>query len=133
MEKKFLKHDLLGKCFYDPFTETRILYWKNFKFVLGRFLRRWRIFQPKYESFWPSWLLIKTWKAKEIFADDQFYNTLGLADVLQSFPSNRSEGCAIITYKHGIYKIPPELLNDLRLRILANWEISRICLNYIEW
>ena len=40
--------------------------------------------------------------------------------------------CAITTYKHGIYKIPHELLNDLRLGILANWKISGICLNYIE-
>ena len=41
--------------------------------------------------------------------------------------------CVIITYKHGIYKMAHELLSDLRLRILANWEISGICLNYIEW
>ena len=27
---------------------------------------------------------------------------------------------AIITYKHGIYELPHELPNDLRLRILGN-------------
>ena len=26
----------------------------------------------------------------------------------------------IITYKHGIYKLPEELPNDLRLKILGN-------------
>ena len=40
--------------------------------------------------------------------------------------------CAIITYKHGIYELPYELPNDLRLRILGNKEISGKCLNYIE-
>ena len=30
------------------------------------------------------------------------------------------KGCVIITYKHGIYELPHELLNDLRLRILGN-------------
>ena len=38
----------------------------------------------------------------------------------------------IITYKHGIYELPHESSNDLRLRILGNWEISGKCLNLIE-
>ena len=33
-------------------------------------------------------------------------------------------------YKHGIYELPHELPNDLRLRILGNQEK---CLNFIEW
>ena len=40
---------------------------------------------------------------------------------------------AIITYKRGIYELPHELLNNLRLRILGNEEISGKCLNFIEW
>ena len=28
--------------------------------------------------------------------------------------------CAIMTYKHGIYELPHELPNDLRLKILGN-------------
>ena len=40
---------------------------------------------------------------------------------------------AIITYKHGIYKLPNELPNDLRLRILGNYEILGKCLNFREW
>ena len=30
------------------------------------------------------------------------------------------KGCAIITYKHGIYELPLELSHDLRLRKLGN-------------
>ena len=39
---------------------------------------------------------------------------------------------AIITYKHGIYELPHELPNDLRLRTLRNQEISGKDLNLIE-
>ena len=39
--------------------------------------------------------------------------------------SPKVKWCAIITYKHGIYKFPQELPNDLRRRILGNQEISR--------
>ena len=36
----------------------------------------------------------------------------------QSLLSPQAKQCAIITYKHGIYKLPHELSNDLQLRIL---------------
>ena len=39
----------------------------------------------------------------------------------------------IITYKHGIYKLPLELSNNLRLRFLGNQEISGKSQNFIEW
>ena len=38
----------------------------------------------------------------------------------------------IITYKHGMYELPYELPNDLRLRILGNMKILGKCLNLIE-
>ena len=38
----------------------------------------------------------------------------------QIFLSAEVNQCAIITYKHGIYQLPHELPNDLRLRILGN-------------
>ena len=41
--------------------------------------------------------------------------------------------CASITYKQGIYELPHDLPNDLRLMFLGNNEISENCLNYIEW
>ena len=38
----------------------------------------------------------------------------------QIFLSSQVKRCSIITYKHGIYKLPHELPNDLRLRKLGN-------------
>ena len=38
----------------------------------------------------------------------------------QIFLSPQVKQCAIISYKHGIYELPNELLNDLKLRILEN-------------
>ena len=44
-------------------------------------------------------------------------------DVFQIFFSPQVKGCVVITYKHGIYYLPHELSNDLRLRILGNSKI----------
>ena len=41
--------------------------------------------------------------------------------------------CVIVTYKHGIYELPYELSNDLRLRILGNSKILGKNLTFIEW
>ena len=38
----------------------------------------------------------------------------------QIFLSPQVKRWAIITYKHGIYELPHELPNELRLRILGN-------------
>ena len=38
----------------------------------------------------------------------------------QIFLSSKVKRCAIITYKHGIDKLPHELQNDVRLSILEN-------------
>ena len=37
----------------------------------------------------------------------------------QIFLSPQVKRCAIVTYKHGIYELPQELPNDLRLRIVG--------------
>ena len=50
----------------------------------------------------------------------------------QIFLSPQVKRNAIITYEHGINEFPHELPNDLRLRMLGNWEISGKCLNPIE-
>ena len=34
--------------------------------------------------------------------------------------------------KNGMYELPHELSNELRLRILGNEEISGKCLNFVE-
>ena len=41
----------------------------------------------------------------------------------QIFLSPKVKRCAIITYKHGIYELPQELRNDLRLE---NMKISKM-------
>ena len=50
----------------------------------------------------------------------------------QIFISPQVKRCATVTYKNGIYELPHELPDDLRLRILGNYEISGKCLNFIE-
>ena len=50
----------------------------------------------------------------------------------QIFLSPQVKQC-VITYKHGIYKLPHKLPNDLRLKIFGNQEILEKCLNFIEW
>ena len=50
----------------------------------------------------------------------------------QIFLSPQEKGWTIITYKHGIYQLPHEFPNDLRLSIFAKLGISEKCLNFIE-
>ena len=40
------------------------------------------------------------------------------------FLSAHVKGSVIITFKHGIYEFAHDFPNDLRLKILGNWEIS---------
>ena len=44
----------------------------------------------------------------------------------QIFFSPQVKGCAIITYKHGIYYLPHELPSYLRLRILRKGNIRKV-------
>ena len=43
----------------------------------------------------------------------------------QTFLSPQVKLCPIITYKHGIYELPHELLNNFRLRTLGNDEYQK--------
>ena len=49
-----------------------------------------------------------------------FHNILRLFDVLPNLISPQVKRCMIIAYKHGIYKLPHEFPNDLRLNTLGN-------------
>ena len=49
----------------------------------------------------------------------------------QVFFSPQVKRWAIITYKHDIYQLPHELSNDLRLKILGNYEMSGKYVNFI--
>ena len=49
-----------------------------------------------------------------------FATFLDFSIFYQILLSSQMKRWAIITYKHGIYELPHELPNDLRLRILGN-------------
>ena len=66
---------------------------------------------------------------KDPYSFSQYFETLLF---YQIFLSPKVIRCAIITYKQGIYELPHELPNELRLRILENQEISGKCLNFIQ-
>ena len=46
--------------------------------------------------------------------------------------SPQAKRWAIIIYQDGIYELAPEFLNNLRVKILGNKEVSQKCLNFIE-
>ena len=49
------------------------------------------------------------------------------------FFSPQVKRSVIIRDKHGIYELPQELLNDLSLRILGNYESSRKSQSFTEY
>ena len=51
----------------------------------------------------------------------------------QTFLSPQVKPYATFTYNHGMYELPHQLLNNLRLRILGNYKISGNHPNFIEW
>ena len=51
----------------------------------------------------------------------------------QIFLSPQVKRSAIISNKHGMYELPHDLPNDLRLKILGNYGISRKSQNFIEF
>ena len=54
------------------------------------------------------------------FANNHFYSFLRHFDIYQIFFSAQVKRCASITYNCGIYQLPHELQDDLRLNILGN-------------
>ena len=56
---------------------------------------------------------------------NHLHNILRLFDVLRNFPSPQVKRWAIITYKHGIYELPHQLSNDLRLNEISKLENIR--------
>ena len=75
------------------------------------------VFKPSYMKLWKefrlSFLLTLSYTTSFII----FWN---FSMFYQTFLSPQLKRCAIITYKHGMYELPHQLLNDLRLRILGN-------------
>ena len=59
-------------------------------------------------------------KAKENFAGNHGHNILDFLLLYQIFLSPQVKPTVIISNKHGIYELSPELPNDLSLKILGN-------------
>ena len=59
-------------------------------------------------------------------------NIVGLFDVYQIFRSPQVKRSTIISNKQGVYELPKELPNDLRLTILGNEEKSEKPQNLLE-
>ena len=74
---------------------------------------------PKLNWKWFSFSGIQTSYIRNS-SYNRFHNVLRLFNALPNFLSPQVKRRAIITYKHGIYKLPQELPNDLRLRKLGN-------------
>ena len=60
------------------------------------------------------------------------HNILRICDTIPSFFSPQVTGNVIISNKHCIYELPHELPNDLRLKILGNYERLGKSQNIIE-
>ena len=54
-----------------------------------------------------------------VYSYNHFHNIVRLFDALPNFSFTTSETMGV-TFKHGIYELPQELPNDLRIRILGN-------------
>ena len=65
--------------------------------------------------------LTKIVNTKIVNSYNHGHDILRLFDTLPNFFSPRVKGSMHISNKHGIYELPHELPNDLRLRILGNW------------
>ena len=72
-------------------------------------------------------MLIKTQKAKKKTkkktknnAYNDVHKTLRPFDILPNVSFTTSEKSVIISNEHGMYELPQELPNDLRLKILGN-------------
>ena len=63
---------------------------------------------------------MKTEIAKGYCENNPFDNILRLLMFHKIFPSLQVKRWEVTSFKHGIYDLPHELLNDLRLRNLEN-------------
>ena len=75
------------------------------------------VFKPSYMKLWKEFRLSFLLTLSSTTSFIIFWN---FSMFYQTFLSPQLKRCAIITYKHGIYGLHHELLNDLKLRILGN-------------
>ena len=77
-----------------------------------------------YTCFFPRYFQFHD-VTRQIFIGFPFWFSIGITRIFLV----QVKRIVIISNKHGIYELPHELPNDLRLRTLGNYEISRRCQN----
>ena len=75
------------------------------------------VFKPSYMKLWKEFRLSFL---LTLISTTSFIIFWNFSMFYQTFLSPQLKRCAIITYKHGMYELPHQLLNDLKLRILGN-------------
>ena len=132
---KFLRLRIFKNMYERLFLYFRIL--KNNYFLKNEKSRKSRKNYSEFSTLpysqsriWNSWKKISeisggsefsTWLLKALRQPTvSFIIFWDFSMFYQIFPSSQLKRWAIITYKHGIYELPHELPNDLRLRKLGN-------------
>ena len=94
-------------------------------------------------DFWKKWFkkfmkIIHVWfywwifiDGTQVFIDGILWDFLVLYKI--NFPFTTSETMGGFTSRYGIYELPHEFPNYLKLRILLNYEKSKKCLIFIKW
>ena len=75
------------------------------------------VFKPSYMKLWKEFRLSFLLTLSSTTSFIMFWN---FSMFYQTFLSPQLKRCVIITYKHGMYELPHQLLTDLKLRILGN-------------
>ena len=97
--------------------------WKTFTFGPWSFFSKWKWIPAKKSLSSKIEAANKDVKSRINFAGNDGYNILRI-DTLPIFFSRKLKRNVIITNKHGIYELLRDLPNDLRLRILGNYDTS---------
>ena len=100
------------KNFIGEFMWGKSLFWLHallsFSFIVSFFIHSFPL--PKWRTCWMATLKIHNIATINCIIFWDFFM------FYQTFLSPQVKRCAIITYKHGVYELPHELPNDLRLR-----------------
>ena len=75
------------------------------------------VFKPSYMKLWKEFRLSFLLTLSSTTSFIMFWN---FSMFYQTFLSPQLKRCVIITYKHGMYELPHQLLTDVKLRILGN-------------
>ena len=109
-------------CFFVGISDYRshisiLIFLISLFFLSCSHFRLSTVFKPSYMKLWKEFILSLLLTLRSTTSFIIFRN---FSMFYQTFLSPQVKSCAIITYKHGMYELPHQLPNDLRLRILGN-------------